>query len=42
MNDLLLAIAILLALVTLYVAIRTIIETRRRYYNDYMERKKQK
>lgn len=42
MNDLLLATAILLALVTLYVAIRTIIETRRRYYNDYMERKKQK
>ena len=42
MNDLLLAIVILLALVTLYVAIRTIIGTRRRYYNDYMERKKQK
>ncbi len=42
MNDLLLATAILLALVTLYVAIRTIIGTRRRYYNDYLKRKRNK
>ena len=34
MNSILLAGTILLALITLYVAIRTIIETRRRYYND--------
>ena len=42
MSDLLLATAILLALVTLYVAIRTIIGTRRRYYSDYIKRKRNK
>ena len=40
MNSILLAVTILLALITLYVAIRTIIETRRRYYNDYLKRKR--
>ena len=40
MNSILLAAIIPLALITLYVAIRTIIETRRRYYNDYMKRKR--
>ena len=40
MNGLLLAATILLALITLYVAIRTIIETRRRYYNEYIKRKR--
>ena len=40
MNTILLAATILLALITLYVAIHTIIETRRRYYNGYMKRKK--
>ena len=40
MNAILLAVTIPVALITLYVAIRTIIETRRRYYNDYMKRKR--
>ena len=34
MNNILLAVAILMALITLYVAIRTIIDTRRRYYSN--------
>ena len=35
MDNILLAVTILMALITLYVAIRTIIDTRRRHYNDY-------
>ena len=42
MSDILLAAAILLALFILYLAISTIIETRRRYYNAYKKRKMNK
>ena len=42
MDNILLAGAILMALITLYVAIRTIIDTRRRYGNGYKKRKRNK
>ena len=42
MNTILLAATILFSLFILGVSIRTIIETRRRYYNDYMKRKRNK
>ena len=40
MNEILLVVVILISLFILRETIRTIIETRRRYYNDYMKRKR--
>ena len=40
MNTILLVATILLALLILYLAIHTIIETRRRYYNGDIKRKR--
>ena len=42
MNTILHAVTILLALFILYLATHTIIETRRRYYNDDIKRKRNK
>lgn len=42
MDNTLLGVAVLLAVFTFYVSIRTIIETRRRYYDDYIRRKRHK
>ncbi len=40
MNEILLVVVILISLFILRETIRTIIETRRRYYNDYIKRKR--
>ena len=42
MDNILLVAVILLSLFILGVSIHTIIETRRRYYNDYLKRKRNK
>ena len=42
MDNILLVAVILLSLFVLGVSIHTIIETRRRYYNDYLKRKRNK
>ena len=42
MDNILLVAVILLSLFVLGVSIHTIIETRRRYYNDYPKRKRNK
>ena len=42
MDNILLVAVILLSLFILGVSIHTIIETRRRYYNDYIKRKRSK
>ena len=42
MDNILLVAVILFSLFILGVSIHTIIETRRRYYNDYLKRKRNK
>jgi hypothetical protein len=42
MGNIILGVSILLAILTFYVSISIIIETRRRYYNDYIKRKRKK
>ena len=40
MNALILSLTILVSIIGLYVSINTIIETRKKYYNDYLKRKR--
>jgi len=40
MNTIILSLTILVSIAGLYVSINTIIETRKKYYNDYLKRKK--
>lgn len=40
MNTIILSITLIVALGGLFVAIQTIIETRKKYYNDYLKRKR--